>query len=579
MAIEGALPTAPTGLAGDASARQEYLAALNKTLGALEQRGGVNMFNVASQFFNPGRTGSFGESVGNVAASVGKDVEKQNEMALPIAQMRASVAGQKMTLDNQAKALQLLGDNLGVAPGQVTSAMSSGTLNKNQLAQLSDPRLYLTVSELYPQLGERMTKLVDMQEKVAGLNIKQGQADTDIRAKVAEYGPGFLNLPTTNAAVSQTNGLGFNLPTPNARISSPFGTRQDPVDKSKTAMHNGIDFAAKQGEPVQAVLPGTIKAIKNEPGFGNKIEVQHKDGSVSYYAHLEKIDPSLKPGDTIPEGTLIGTVGSTGKSTGPHVEFGIRDKNGQPVDPTMLFRAPQQTGVQVASTGNEGLPLKTQSEVQKTNISELAKPAIEKRNTIATSYGTATTDKYNNDLQELYSITKRSGDKIFGLLNKEGFIAAVKKGAHEGIQIGQFGSISLPVQKMAEKYNLSPAEQDDLRRAQQLMSEIFFANGAQYKGVIGPQISNTDAALMREPGVTEADSNKLIQHWIKNQALFNEQRKEISNTLDAYDSKYKNASTDPGAFFKSPEYKQVFSTYNDYFKQLRENNPLTKKKD
>ena len=579
MAIEGALPTAPTGLGADAQSRQEYIDALNKTLGALEQRGGINMWNVASQFLNPGRTGSFGESLSNVAGSVGKDVEKQQEMALPIAQMRASVAGQKMTLENQSKALQILGDNLGVSPGQVTSTLTSGQLNKNQLAQLSDPRLYFTVSELYPQLGERISKLVDMQEKVAGLNIKQSEADTNLRSKVAEYGPSFLTLPTNNATAAPVTGLGFNLPTTNATISSPFGMRQDPVDKSKTVMHNGIDFAAKQGEPVQAVLPGTIKAIKTEPGFGNKIEVQHKDGSISYYAHLDKIDPSLKPGDQIPEGTLIGTVGSTGKSTGPHVEFGVRDKNGQPVDPTALFKSSQPAGTQVASLGNEGMPLKAQTEVQKTNVSEMAKPFIEKRNTIASSYGPDTTEKYDNNLQELYGITKKSGDKIFGLLNKEGFIAAVKAGAQEGMGIGQFGSISLPVQKMAEKYNLSPDEQNDLRRAQQLMAEIFFTNGAQYKSILGPQISNTDANLMREPGVTSADSNKVIQHWIKNQTLFNEQRKSIYDTLDTYDAKYKNASTDPSAFFKSPEYKGVFKTYNDYFKQLRESNPLTRTKE
>ena len=132
---------------------------------------------------------------------------------------------------------------------------------------------------------------------------------------------------------------------------------------------------------------------------------------------------------------------------------------------------------------------------------------------------------------------------------------------------------------MAEKYNLSPDEQNDLRRAQQLMAEIFFTNGAQYKSILGPQISNTDANLMREPGVTAADSNKVIQHWIKNQTLFNEQRKSIYDTLDTYDARYKNSSNEPGAFFKSPEYKQVFKTYNDYFKQLRESNPLTRTKE
>ena len=457
--------------------------------------------------------------------------------------------------------------------------MSSGNMTKNQLAQLSDPRLFFTVSELYPQLGERMSKLVDMQEKVGSLNIKQAGLVNDIRGKVAEYGPGYLSLPAGESQVQQTNGLGYSLPTPNARISSPFGMRTDPVDKTKTAMHNGIDFAAKNGEPVQVVLPGTIKSITSEGGFGNKVEIQHKDGSISYYAHLDKIDPSLKQGDVVPEGTLIGTVGSTGKSTGPHVEFGLRDKSGKPIDPTALFNQPQDRGTQVASLGNEGIPLKVQAETQKSNITELNKPAIEKRSTISSTFEPGTTSKYDNNLKELYDISKRSGDKIFGLLNKEGFIAAVKKGAQEGIQIGQFGSISLPVQKMAEKYNLNPQEQDDLRRAQQLMAEIFFTNGAQYKSVIGPQISNTDAALMREPGVTEADSNKLIQHWIKNQTLFNEQRKSIYDTMDSYDARYKNASTDPGAFFKSPEYKNVFNTYNDYFKQLRQSNPLTRSKE
>ena len=330
--------------------------------------------------------------------------------------------------------------------------MSSGNMTKNQLAQLSDPRLFFTVSELYPQLGERMSKLVDMQEKVGSLNIKQAGLVNDIRGKVAEYGPGYLSLPAGESQVQQTNGLGYSLPTPNARISSPFGMRTDPVDKTKTAMHNGIDFAAKNGEPVQVVLPGTIKSITSEGGFGNKVEIQHKDGSISYYAHLDKIDPSLKQGDVVPEGTLIGTVGSTGKSTGPHVEFGLRDKSGKPIDPTALFNQPQDRGTQVASLGNEGIPLKVQAETQKSNITELNKPAIEKRSTISSTFEPGTTSKYDNNLKELYDISKRSGDKIFGLLNKEGFIAAVKKGAQEGIQIGQFGSISLPVQKIGRAH-------------------------------------------------------------------------------------------------------------------------------
>ena len=83
----GNMPAAPQGLGMDNDGRQEYFDALNKTLSALEQRGnqGINWWNVAGQFLNPGRTGQFSESLGNVATTVGRDMEKQMDLAMPIA--------------------------------------------------------------------------------------------------------------------------------------------------------------------------------------------------------------------------------------------------------------------------------------------------------------------------------------------------------------------------------------------------------------------------------------------------------------------------------------------------------------
>jgi murein DD-endopeptidase MepM/ murein hydrolase activator NlpD len=148
--------------------------------------------------------------------------------------------------------------------------------------------------------------------------------------------------------------------------------RKDLVDPSKTAMHNGIDFGGTPGAPVSAVLPGVVKSAGAKGQYGNMVEVEHKDGSISYYAHLDGIN--VKPGDKIDQGTPIGTLGSTGKSTGAHVEFGVR-KDGKPIDPTPLFgQKPASDAVQVASLGTDNLPIAKQSEVGKTRVLEADKP-------------------------------------------------------------------------------------------------------------------------------------------------------------------------------------------------------------
>ena len=97
MAAVGALPAVPTALGADDQARQEYFDALNKTLQALEARasGGPNLWRVAGEFLDPGRTGSFGESLGRVAKGVGADIEKQRELEVPLMQMRAQLRSEE----------------------------------------------------------------------------------------------------------------------------------------------------------------------------------------------------------------------------------------------------------------------------------------------------------------------------------------------------------------------------------------------------------------------------------------------------------------------------------------------------
>jgi len=120
------------------------------------------------------------------------------------------------------------------------------------------------------------------------------------------------------------------------RLSSNFGTRVDPKTKKSNSFHSGIDFAAPQGTPVYAAESGTIiRAEFNRNGYGNLIVIQHSENLTTYYGHLHKI--SVKVGEKVNRRQLIGEVGSTGNSTGPHLHFEVR-RGGVALNPNEFIR-------------------------------------------------------------------------------------------------------------------------------------------------------------------------------------------------------------------------------------------------
>jgi len=96
--------------------------------------------------------------------------------------------------------------------------------------------------------------------------------------------------------------------------------------------HVGVDLVAKYGEPVKSVADGTVISAGWQGELGNCIRIQHQHQMVSIYGHLSKIDADVKPGSSVHMGQLIGNVGSTGLSTGPHLHFAM-EKNGAWVNP------------------------------------------------------------------------------------------------------------------------------------------------------------------------------------------------------------------------------------------------------
>jgi murein DD-endopeptidase MepM/ murein hydrolase activator NlpD len=118
------------------------------------------------------------------------------------------------------------------------------------------------------------------------------------------------------------------------RIASGFGHRIDPIYKT-IKMHAGLDFTAPQGTPIYATADGTVKlAGHSVTGYGNHVIINHGYGYETLYGHMVRI--KSHQGQRVKRGEIIGYVGSTGKSTGPHCHYEVR-KNGQRLDPVYFF--------------------------------------------------------------------------------------------------------------------------------------------------------------------------------------------------------------------------------------------------
>jgi murein DD-endopeptidase MepM/ murein hydrolase activator NlpD len=118
-------------------------------------------------------------------------------------------------------------------------------------------------------------------------------------------------------------------PVANGFISSYFGERSDPFD-GRDAFHKGVDFAGAEGSRVMAVAAGVVTWAGERSGFGKLIEINHGDGFVTRYAHNERTLVTV--GETVKRGEAVALMGSTGRSTGPHVHFEVL-RNGRQVDP------------------------------------------------------------------------------------------------------------------------------------------------------------------------------------------------------------------------------------------------------
>ncbi|MCB2078076.1 MAG: peptidoglycan DD-metalloendopeptidase family protein [Novosphingobium sp.] len=144
-----------------------------------------------------------------------------------------------------------------------------------------------------------------------------------------------LSLARMDALERSLAGIPQVLPASLEFISSGFGYRHDPFTGAG-AFHAGLDFRGPRGTPIYAAATGTVSFAGVKQGYGKCIEIDHGNGLMTRYAHMSRFAANL--GEKIEAGTVIGAIGSTGRSTGPHLHFEVRI-NDRPVNPRPFLEA------------------------------------------------------------------------------------------------------------------------------------------------------------------------------------------------------------------------------------------------
>lgn len=223
----------------------------------------------------------------------------------------------------------------GAISAGATLALGSVVVGTAQAAQPADVEHAVVVSELDPTLEGEGEGNPDAQGAVDGGEppAEGGEEAAPVEeAAPAEEPP--AEEPAPEPVVEETGPV---VPVDDVRVTGPYGWRTNVnplMPAGSSELHNGMDFGANTGTPVKSVLPGTVTYAEYHQYGGLRIVVDHGDGTETTYNHLNEI--LVDVGQVVGADEVIGTVGSTGNSTGPHLHFEMM-RNGEYVDPAPLL--------------------------------------------------------------------------------------------------------------------------------------------------------------------------------------------------------------------------------------------------
>ncbi len=252
-----------------------------------------------------------------------------------IAELRAQRDAEREQLKTIAQELGVLQARLDRFNALANKLKADGTLFSESIGPEQKGGIEISAPKLVPNVATLLGDVNKVQD----------------RADFAE-----LALETTlamaiRASLGPQNDTGipyfWPMMTASFRLTSPFGWRIDPIH-NRRAWHAGMDFADKVGSPIVAAADGVVSFSGWRMGYGNSVEIKHKNGFMTRYAHMSRA--IAKEGTRIQAGDLVGLLGNTGRSTGPHLHFEIR-RNDVALNPFPFVRGTRSEALQQAQSG------------------------------------------------------------------------------------------------------------------------------------------------------------------------------------------------------------------------------------
>ena len=243
----------------------------------------------------------------------------------------ASLQDSQLTADYLRESIATLASKLGEVQARMIAVEGLG--HRVAVAAgvpYTDPEVQAGLEQSFADTESALAKATEIDWSAEAIG-----RELDLMAK--ELTAGGERLQMLDAVLTQRKGAKEALPSlapvDQPYLSSSFGWRRHPVTGRHT-MHEGLDFAAPRGTPILAASGGVVTEARYVPGYGKLVEIDHGNGLVTRYAHASAI--SVKLGEVVGKGQQIARVGSTGRSTGPHLHYEVRIA-GHPLDPTLFM--------------------------------------------------------------------------------------------------------------------------------------------------------------------------------------------------------------------------------------------------
>ena len=528
----GALPTLPTGISlADPEVKQRYNESIEKVLASLENRSQIPWFKIAAALGDPGRTGSAGEAFGKAFGVLGQQQEEDRARALPVAQMRAQLAGQQYEMSKEEKALNAFANALGTTPQNLQQGMANGQFNPMMMQRLNaampqfygSPKIMEMAKTMFGQFND-ISKTI-MEERKLGLS----EADL-----IAKYGDGIKPM-LVGATAPMTSGApagGRNVPTAPVAATSGAPAGRDP-NLVYDDQGNVVDVRAQpdttapvriQGQEI--VRPQTSERPATDVKPSPKISadrIEFPDGQV-----IERGDSSLDAWNKI-----------------------------------------KQSAIDSYNRRVEG-----ESESQREGRSKRGEPFQKKFETLATyDYNTVQTyDLMNRELMQMV----KDHPKVVGMLVHQGPLYALLQAAESGIST-PVGSLSAPVTEVLSKLKLTPEEQAVGRNVLQIISQLNQTVMRAGKDIYGPQISVFDAREMAKPGFATTDPASFIMYLASKNIVTNKYLGEMAEAQQRYFENNPNARTSSFFSSKNKEYTDIVDRLGATMRDLTQNSPFGKK--